>query len=154
MQRVSTSATLLLKFFIPTFWTVFVGFITLGSFLVEFDFMGRVPANYIQFSFLSIYVLVLFIMYRTVLRLKRIEMDQDFVYATNYFKNFRYSYDSIESVSEQDYLLFKTLSFHLKEAGTFGKKISCIQSQKLYKDFILNNPKVAIALGVKPDFES
>ena len=85
--------------------------------------------------------------------IKRIEMDEEYIYATNYFKTFRYPYDSVESVSEQDYLLFKTLSFRLKEDGTFGKKISCIQSQKLYKDFILDHPKVALALGIKPDFE-
>jgi len=135
MQRVSTSATLLLKFFIPTFWIVFFGFVNIGLFFLEFDFMGRIPSSYIQFTFLSIYILIIFMMWRTLFKLKRIEMDEEYIYATNYFKTFRYSYESIASVSEQDYLIFKTLSFHLKEAGTFGKKISCIQSHIPTKDY-------------------
>ncbi len=154
MQRVSTSATLLLKFFIPTFWIVFFGFVTLSFFFVEFDFKGRIPASYMQIAFASIYILVLFMMWRTIMSIKRIEMDEEYIYVTNYFKTFRYPYDSIESVKEQDYLLLKTLSFNLKEDGTFGKKVSCIQSQKLYRDFILDHPKVALALGIKPEFKS
>lgn len=153
MQRVSSSATLILKFFIPTFWIVFFGLVTIGLFAVEFDYMGRIPASYLQFGMLSIYLTVLLLMWFSIMNLKRVEMDEESLYATNYFKTFRYPYTSIKEVKKKNFLFFKTLTFYLKDKGSFGTSFTCVQSEKLFEDFIQENPKVALALGVRPNFE-
>ena len=154
MQRVSSSATLILKFFIPTFWIVFFGMLTISLWFVEFDFYGRIPKLYMQLGMTTIYLLVVLLLWKTIMGLKRVEMDENYVYSTNYFKTFRYPYKSIEKVSQKNYLFFRTLSFYLNDKGSFGKKFTCLQSQKLFDDFIKDHPRVAISLGVKPNFDN
>ncbi len=154
MQRVSTSATLILKFFIPTFWIIFFGLFLGGMFVVDFESLGSIPALYIKVIASVLYFSILLLFWMTIMSLKRMEMDEEYLYVTNYFKTFRYSYPSIEKVSQGDYIFFKTLSFHFKESGSFGKKVTCIQSQKLFGDFIKDHPRIALGLKIKPDFEN
>lgn len=150
MQRLSTSATLLLKFFLPTFWFAFFGLLTLTVFFAKGDYYGRVSATSLQIGCTLIFILGGLLLWWSVMRLKRIEGDEEFLYVTNYFKTFRYPFDSIESMKTKDYKFFKTLSVQLKEPGTFGKKINCVISEKLFTDFMHEHPTIAFKFGFKP----
>ncbi len=77
------------------------------------------------------------------MRLKRVELDGEFVYVTNYFKTFRYPYSNVERMDESDYLFFRSMHIHLKEGGNFGKRITFVVSQKLMDDFLKGHPDVA-----------
>ncbi len=77
------------------------------------------------------------------MQLKRVDMDEDFMYVSNYFKTFRYTYPSIEKIKERDFLLFYTIHVHLKEAGEFGKKIVFISRSKKLDRYLKAHPKVA-----------
>ena len=62
-------------------------------------------------------------------------MNPEYFIATNYFKNYRYSYDSIESIEERDWYFFRTYTIILKESGSFGKKINFVGSRKRFRKF-------------------
>ena len=142
MQRVSSSATILLKFFLPTFWIVFFGAFTLTVFLAGHDHYGNIPASYLQIGSLLFFVLGVAGLYWAVIRLKRVEMDEEFVYVTNYFKTFRYPYHNVKKMEESDYLFFRSMHLHFHQPGSFGKKVTFIVSQKLMDDFLKSNPRV------------
>lgn len=143
MQRVSSSATLFLKFFIPTFWIVFFGAFTVALFISPNLHAGTIPMQYVKAGIILFFLLGTATLYWALMRLKRVEMDEDFVYVTNYFKTFRYPYHNVEKMEESDYLFFRSMHIHLKEAGHFGKKITFVVSQKLMDDFLKQHPQVA-----------
>ena len=146
MRRLSTSATLFLKIFLPTFWIVFFGLMTV--FLV-FSGSGTssLVGNWIfKGSFLLFYAVGILILYVTLLQLKRVEYDDDYLYVTNFFKTFRYPFHNIEKMVESNFLLFYTVRVVFKEPGTFGKKIVFIESRQKFEDFIKSKPEIASSL--------
>ena len=56
MHRLSSNATLLLKFFIPVFWMVFFGATTLAALLYQYDYIGNTPAVYFKGGMVFFYV--------------------------------------------------------------------------------------------------
>lgn len=143
MQRVSTSATLFLKFFIPTFWIVFFGATAVALFLSPQASFGRIPMGAMRIGIVVFFLLGTFALYWALMRLKRVELDPDFVYVTNYFKTFRYPYHNVEKMEESDYLFFRSMHIYFKEQGTFGKKVTFVVSQKRLDDFLKEYPEVA-----------
>jgi len=141
MINISTNATLLLKFAIPICWLIFFGSFTIAAWVVP-GAEGEGPGLSVKIG-LTLFVLVgAAFLYWGLLRLKRIEMDGEFVYATNYFKTYRYPWHNIAKIDEKDYLLFKTLHVYLEKPGKFGEKVYCVISQKRLNEFIAANPGV------------
>lgn len=140
MQRISTNLTLVYKFFIPTFYLAFWGAFT----VVSLSLSGIL-------LFWKIIIVAVFaggavLFYFTLLKLKRVEIDEHFIYVTNYFKHFRYSLENIEKIVERDFLLLRTATIYLEQPGTFGKKIVFVPSGSLYNDFWKNHPEIQVEL--------
>ena len=146
MQRVSSSATLFLKFFVPTFWIVFFGAFSILMLLTSPTINGKVSPGVLRIGAVLFFLLGIAVLYWAVMRLKRVEMDKDFIYATNYFKTFRYPYHNVEKMVENDYLFFRSIHIFLKEPGTFGPKITFVVSQKLLERFLEDHPEVRVKL--------
>jgi len=141
MTNISTNATLFLKFAIPICWSIFFGGFAIASWLVPAT-ADTGPTQEVRIGLTLFFVLGVAFLYWSMLRLKRIEMDGEFVYATNYFQSFRYPWHNIEKIEEKDYLFFRTLHLYFKTSGKFGKKIYCVISQKRLNEFIAAHPKV------------
>ncbi|MEZ4983528.1 MAG: hypothetical protein R2795_00575 [Saprospiraceae bacterium] len=144
MQRLSTNATLFFKLFVPVFWMSFFGALTLAILIkggalapVFADPLFRVGAVVFYLSGLVVFYFLLF-------PLKRVECDADFLYVTNYFKTFRYPWDSIAHFSESTFLFFTIVTIHLPQAGHFGANMRFIASQKHYRDFKATAPSSLI----------
>lgn len=140
MQRISTNLTLFYKFFIPTFYLAFFGAFTVVSFSLASISL-----------FWHIVIVVLFVgsaalFYFTLLQLKRVEIDEDFIYVTNYFKHFRYPLHNVEKIVERDLLVVRTATIHLHKPGSFGKKMLFIPSGSLYSDFWKSHPEMRVEL--------
>lgn len=135
MQRVSTNFTLFYKFFIPIFWAVFFGSFVVAVLLLDPPrLMGmRDPVWKIVVG--GLYILGLLILWWGLVRLKRVEMDEEFVYVTNYFKHARYPWHNIENVHARDWLLFHPVDITFYDAGYFGKKVTFVPSKTHYRDF-------------------
>ena len=127
-KRISSSLTLFFRLFVPIFWTVFF-----GAFTIALLFASHLPAAldtvYFRVGIVVFYLLGLAFLYFTLLRLKRVEIDPDFVYVTDYLKNYRYPFHNISSIKEINLYLFYLCTIRFKEKGSFGKKIHFLESR-------------------------
>lgn len=146
MQRVSTNLTLFFKFFIPTFWIVFFGAFTAAAFVFKTEYYGDIPGGSFRLGTVLFFLSGVVVFVFTIMRLKRVEMDEHFVYATDYFRNFRYPYHNVEKIDESKFLFFQTVTIYLKTPGTFGKYIWFIASNSRYKAFWEKHPELRKSL--------
>ena len=142
MQNISTNLTLFLKIFLPTFWLVFFGLFTIGSFTQEI-YIGPFSPGTFRITCLLFFSIGLCFFYLTLMQLKRVDMDKEYMYVSNYFKTARYSYSAIEKIEERDFLLFHSVHVHFKKTGQFGKKIIFLNRNKKLTQFLTNYPEVA-----------
>lgn len=146
MKRVSSNLTLAFKIFFPILWTVFFLGITLVAWFSGIEYVGDMPIATFRIGITAFLLIGIAFIYWAFLRLKRVEMDEQFVYVTNYFKHFRYPYHNIEKITFNNYLLFKSVNIHLKEAGNFGKKMTFVPSRKLFRMFTETHPELFVDL--------
>ena len=150
MQRVSTNLTLFFKFFIPIFWIVFFGAFTLTVFVYRAEYYGDIPGRSFRIGTVLFFLSGVVMLYFTLMRLKRVEMDEYFVYVTNYFKNFRYPYHNIEKIEESKFLFLTNVTIYLKTPGNFGKSIRFIASNGRYRDFWKEHPEIRDQIEINP----
>ena len=74
--------------------------------------------------------------------LRRVEMDLDYMYVSDYFKTYRYTYESIDRLEERNYLLFKVMQVEFYEAGSMGKQFSFIVGYK-FAPLLQKFPEIA-----------
>jgi len=140
MQQVSTSMTLFLKVFLPVFWTAFfLAFVFLVSKL-DNAYLAGIPIGTFKMGLWIFLVGSLVFFFFTVLRLKRVEMNEEFVFVTNYFKSARYPWHNIEDIQERDFTVFRTIHVTFKQPGVFGKKVTFLGSRRKFNSFIKENP--------------
>lgn len=125
------------------------GAVTLTILLTDYSYVGNIPRGTFQIMAVLFYLSGLALFYFTLLDLKRVEMDPDFVYVTNYFKTVRYPYHNIERVEISKFLFFSTASLYLREPGTFGRRILFIPSLFRLRDFLESHPHLQRELNVK-----
>ncbi len=140
-ENVSSNFTIFLKFVIPTFWIIFFGLLLIVVLVSDAVTMSSFSLSTLRIGIVVFYLLGLLILYWAVMRLKRVEMDDAFVYATNYFKTYRYPYHNIEKIEESDYLFFRSIHIYLKEPGKFGKKITFVAHRNRFDNFIKTHPE-------------
>ncbi len=146
MYRVSTNLTLFLKFFVPVVWIVFFASFTIAVWVTD-EHIG--PLGFWQFKigltiFLFLGALVLYFLF---MRLKRVEMSGEHIYISNYIKTYRYPYDSIAEIKEDDFLLFRRIRVFLKEAGKFGRKIVFVADKRNLRQFYEDHPAIKKAIN-------
>lgn len=149
MQRVSTNFTLFLKIFLPVFWLVFFGAFAVVLWTENRIPTGAVPIQTVRIIMTLFFVVGATILYFTLLKLHRVEMDDAFVYVTNYVKTARYPYHQIEKIAEVDFLILSTVTIHFKQKGIFGKKATFVPSQYRFQGFLNQHPEVVKTLVEK-----
>lgn len=123
MNRLSSNFTLMLKIFFPIFWIVFFGLFIVASFVTNPIEAPQIANDKFRLQSI-IFVLsgILFFVF-TFFRLKRVDGDDSGIYISNYFKTYKYTFESIEKIVIYNHVILKAA--HLKFIGksTFGKKI-------------------------------
>ena len=140
MQRVSSNLTLFLRIVLPTMWLVFFGAFTFVTIFLKNEEIPIFQTLYFKLGTLTFFLIGMIFLLLTVFRIKRVDMGEDNFYVTNYFKTYRYTYNSIADLSESNYLIFKTIRLKLKEKGAFGTSIRFIQSRTLWDQFFKQHP--------------
>lgn len=139
MVRISSDWTLFYKFFLPTVWTVFFGvFLVVAWFFVPMPFVFRI-------GFLVFYLIGLLLMWMTFFRLKRVECTDEHLYVTNYFKTYRYTYDSLAKVTATDFGIFKVIGIRFNGVSAFGKKIYFLRRRRVWEEYCAVHPELAPA---------
>lgn len=143
MRQVSSNLTLILRLFIPVFWLVFFGLLALSAWLVTPDTGGMLARLDFRLGLTAFFLTGAAVLYFTLMKLKRVEMDAQSIVATNYFKSVRYSWDNVEKIVLQPFLIFHIAYIHLKKPGYFGSRIVFLASQARWKLFVEEFPPVS-----------
>ena len=140
LHRVSTNLTLFLRIAFPVIWISFFGAFTFLALVMRIDEVPMMQSLYFKTGLLVFFLIGLLFLRFTVMRLKRVDMATDYFLVTNYFKTYRYTFDSLQDIDELDFLFFKVVKLTLREKGAFGKHLYFLPSKRLWNDFIKANP--------------
>ncbi|MBR9919691.1 MAG: hypothetical protein GYB31_02565 [Bacteroidetes bacterium] len=146
MHHVSSNLTLFIKFFIPIFWIVFFGAFTLSILVSGNAYFGNIPAFLFKVGIALFYLLGIFLLWRFLMRLKRVEMDAEYIYATNYFKAYRYKWEDVDTLKEYNLGILRFFKVRLKASGSFGKAFSFLASKRRVESFMLAHPEKQVFL--------
>lgn len=138
-KQVSSSLTLFWRIAVPTMWVSFFGVFTIAIFFSNLDYYGRVPGDVLKIVIPIILFVGLLIMNFTLLKIRRIDMDDEFIYATNYLKTYKYPWQNIERIEESKGIIFSKGIIHLRKPGKWGSKIHFLLSKKRWRDFLSTN---------------
>jgi hypothetical protein len=133
MIQVSSGWTLAFRLFIPTFWVSLFGSLFIASFTLHQPFIGTYPANYVRLGLFLFICIFVFLFYKTVMQLKRVELNEDSIFITNYFTN-------IKKLELSKGILFDYVSIHLLGKGVFGNRMKFLLSRKRMQKYLELNP--------------
>ncbi len=144
MQRVSSQLTIVLRIALPTIW-----FTAVASIFVLLVWAVRGKAGLFANPFLWIGLLLIlgsgfFIMKFILWRFYRVDMDDRFVYVSDYFKTFKYPFHAVESIRDSKTLPGRVFCIQLKSKGSFGQKIYFLAAQALWQDYLKEHPHVTV----------
>ena len=141
-RQLSSSWTLGFRIFLPTFWLAFFGTFFLTTLFTDKNQIGQMSMNGLRWGLLAFIGVFLFIFWKTVLRLKRVDADKTHVYVTNYFKNVGYKHEDVEKIELSKGIIFNYGTLVLKGKGVFGNRILFLASRKRVEIFIMENPQL------------
>ena len=140
MERVSSQLTILIRIALPTIWMT-----TILSLVILLGISVRGTAQ--VFSNPIVWLGLLFILgtgiafiYLVLWRFYRVDMDDRFIYVSDYFRTYKYPFSDIANIRESKLLPGRVFIITFKSKGTFGKQISFLASQKLWNDFLVEHP--------------
>ncbi|HMG15052.1 MAG TPA: hypothetical protein VK590_06380 [Saprospiraceae bacterium] len=142
MHQISSSRTLIIRIFFTTFYLVFFGVGSIAFWLTDAEVI--MVSNLMPFRVLFIILFLggILVFRQTAWKLMRIDIDEEFVYVSNYFKTARYKFDYIEKIHEHKSLGRKTVRFDLTGEGVFGTQIRFMPDKIRYEKFFRNNPEL------------
>ena len=142
--NISSSLTILLKIFFPIFWLMFFGLALIAFLNSSEAYVGGMPILWFRLLLLSFILTGALVMYLTIMKLRRVEVDKDFFYITNYRQTARYPFHNVEHLKEISYWLFKVYKLDLREPGIFGKT----------SIFLASNNRLQQALQLIPEMNA
>jgi hypothetical protein len=129
MERLSSSLTLLVKFFIPVFWMCFFGAFTVAVWVTDED-VGPLAFMEFRVGLTLFFVVGSLVLLFTLLRLKRVETDGKYLYVTNYFRTARYPFALISKVRLTGFSFLPVAFVRLQSAGIFGRRFFFLASRR------------------------
>jgi hypothetical protein len=141
-RQLSTSWTLALRIFLPTLWLAFFGTFLIAITFSDKGHIGDFSISHLRLSLLIFILVFAFIFWKTILRLRRIDADSEYLYVTDYFKNRRYLHSDVDKIELTTGILFKYATLVLKGTGYFGNRIIFLASKKRLEMFLEENPNL------------
>ena len=121
--HLSSNWTLFLKILLPILWGVFFGLLTVAFWVSSLPSIGGLSIWAFRALMTSFFLTGMGVLYFSLIQLKRIEADSEFLYVTNYRRTARYPYHNVEKIEEVNYFLFKVGRVIFQEPGLFGRKV-------------------------------
>ena len=138
-----------MKWLLPVIWTSFFGTLTLLVVAaVPFEGSGPIPvwaAKLLAVSFFGSGLLLLYLMF---MRLKRVDFGETHFYVSNYFRTYRYTYDSVQKITLEKGLFARRAIIHFHSPSSFGLRVTFLPSHRL-EEFIKAYPEIGSILMVE-----
>lgn len=141
MSQLSSSATLLLRLFIPTMWIVFFGAFAVVGWTTSEDFVGPFQSNMYRIVTTLFVIIGVLLIRISFWRLHRVDADPEHLFISNYFRTYKYTMTSLDRIGIRHYGLFYLGRIELSQRGRLGKNIWFIPSRKRVEQFLRNNPE-------------
>lgn len=140
MFQLSSGATLLLRLFLPTVWTVFFGsFMAMGWFW-EDPFIGPFPISGYRWATTLFVASGLLAIRFTVWRLRRVDADADHLFVSDYFRTLRYARPSVQGISLYPAGPVVLARITLTAPGRMGKVIWFLPARRRLTAFLQEYP--------------
>ena len=120
-KTISSPFTIIFKFIFTTGWIVGFGVATMSPLLSQ-----GFSENTLIFG--SVWILGSIFLFLYLSQMKKVEMDKDKIYVSNYFKTIEINKSEISDVTENIYLNFHPVWIHLNKTTEFGDKIMFMPS--------------------------
>lgn len=100
-----------------------------------------------KITMVSLFIIGMIIIRLTVWRLKRMDISNPYIYVTDYFKTFRYTLDSIDSMDTFSIGWLKFLRVELREKGSLGKRFIFLLEKSMWDSYLDTHPDFHKFLG-------
>ncbi len=141
--QLTSSWTLGLRIFFPTVILTFLGALTASIFLFkESEYVGIFAHPFAKYGLLVLWLGLAALMAISVLRLKRLDADDQAMYVSTYLRNFRYLHQDIEKLEISEFWIFDIGRLHFKGKTSLGNSVICILSKKRLEIFLEKYPSV------------
>ena len=124
-ECLSTNSTLFWRVFLPIFGTVFLGGLLLTFLLIPGEELYLpFPILWGRLFILALFLGWLFLVSRTLWRLKRVDASATHFFVTNYWVTVRYPWTDVEKIEDKKRMGKRVVQLFLRAPGRFGQKIS------------------------------
>ncbi|MEO5581524.1 MAG: hypothetical protein ABIR66_02440 [Saprospiraceae bacterium] len=147
MTRVSSGWTLVLKIFLPVFYGVFMLTWTVATIKSGDEVSPLFETRFYKIAMTTLFIIGMLIVRYTVWRLKRMDISNPYIYVTDYFKTFRYTVDSIDSMNTFYIGWLKFLRVELREKGSLGKRFIVLLEKSMWDSYLDTHPDFHKFLG-------
>ena len=141
-RQLSTSWTLALRIFFPTLWLTFFGAFLISVLFTDKSDLGGLPVGNLRLGLAIFIAIFLFVFWKTLFQIKRVDADTEYVYITNYMKNVRYPHSDVEKIELSKGIIFTYAKLFLKGKGIFGDRVVFLASRKRIELFLSENPEL------------
>ena len=147
MIRLSSSLTLGIALFFPVCWFVFFGSLTLFILATDPEDLPITHVGTFKLVLLTCYVMFAFLIYKVPMKLKRVELETDQLFVTNYFKTINFEFQQISKINAKPIFGLALVTLILDYKSFFGKKIRFITDEEKCK-FLIDKYNLKKSIGV------
>ncbi len=129
-RTISSSQTVLMKIIFPMVWIPLFG---IGALMVFFS--PSSDPQFPKFYFLFMWIAGSVFIYRLCVRLKKVSLDNRFLYISNYIREIAVPLTEIYDVTENVWINIHPVTIHLKVSSEFGDKIRFMPKTRFFAWF-------------------
>lgn len=137
-RELSSKQTFLLKIILPIFFGAM--FMTAFAGIIFSSKKVELLPLIIMLSLIGLFGI--FAMYLTLMRYKKVSIDDDFLYVSNYRNEIKIALSNISDVTETKWIRTRPITIYLKNESEFGRKIIFTPKMNGFRVFA-DNPIVA-----------
>jgi len=132
-RTLSSSQTFFIKFIVPALWLPLFGLIMLG---------GLFRGAPVTWPLLLVFAVGAVSMYWYCMRLKKVSIDDTYLYVSNYFNEIPIPLSNIADVTENVWVNIHPVTIHLNFSSEFGDQIVFMPKTRVF-GFMSSHPVVA-----------
>ena len=138
MFRLSSKITLVAKIIFPVAWIFFFGLFWIASMITQTNDIFDDQIFLICFSIF--YFGFIFLFYRSLFKLMRIDGDETYLFISNYKRTYRYTHDSFETMRDFRFGPINLITLSLKSEGKLGKDVHFLADKSNLGQYIESYP--------------
>ncbi len=150
IQRVSSRWTFFLKLAFPLLWIILMGGVTILMLISPLENLeAPFTPSIAKAMTIGFYLTVIGLLYLLFMRTLWVGLDPKHIYISNYFKSYKYTYNSVAKFEEKNMLLYTIVVIHFHQKTKFGKSIFFIRNH-YWNYFLEKHPEVIDEIIASP----